>query len=109
MLVALFGGLGIVVGIYAQTFDHHSFINNILILPLTFLGGVFYSIDILPSPWQELSHLNPLFYMVDAVRYGFLGTSDVSIVLSLGVTAVIAVAMVAWSQWLFSSGHKLKP
>ena len=109
LLIALFGALGIVVGIYAQTFDHHSFINNILILPLTFLGGVFYSIEILPSPWEELSHANPLFYMVDSVRYGFLGTSDVSVWLSLGITATIAVGMVAWSQWLFSSGHKLKP
>ena len=109
LLIALFGALGIVVGIFAQTFDHHSFINNILILPLTFLGGVFYSIDILPSPWEELSHLNPLFYMVDSVRYGFLGTSDVSVWLSLGITAVIAIGMVAWSQWLFSSGRKLKP
>lgn len=109
LLVGLFSALGTVVGIYAQTFDHHSFINNILILPLTFLGGVFYSIDILPSPWQEISHLNPIFYMVNAVRYGFLGTSDVSIWLSFGITAVIAAGMVAWSQRLFSTGHKLKP
>ena len=109
LLVGLFSALGTVVGIYAQTFDHHSFINNILILPLTFLGGVFYSIDILPSPWQEISHLNPIFYMVNAVRYGFLGTSDVNIWLSFGVTAVIAAGMVVWSQRLFSTGHKLKP
>ena len=109
LLVTLFGSLGVVVGVYAQTFDHHSFINNILILPLTFLGGVFYSISILPSPWEEVSHANPIFYMVNAVRYGFLGESDVSVLLSFGVTAVIAVAFVAWSQWLFSSGHKLKP
>ena len=58
-----------------------------MILPLTFLGGVFYSVDVLPSPWQELSHLNPIFYLVQAVRYGFLGTSDVSVALSLAVTA----------------------
>ena len=109
LLVGLFSALGTVVGIYAQSFDHHSFINNILILPLTFLGGVFYSIAILPSPWQEISHLNPIFYMVNAVRYGFLGTTDVSIALSFAVTALIAAAMLAWSQWLFSSGHKLKP
>ncbi len=109
LLVGLFSALGTVVGIYAQSFDHHSFINNILILPLTFLGGVFYSIEILPSPWQELSHANPIFYMVNAIRYGFLGTSDVSVALSFAVTALIAAAMVAWSQWLFSSGHKLKP
>jgi len=109
LLVTLFGALGVVVGIYAQTFDHHSFINNILILPLTFLGGVFYSIDILPSPWQEVSHANPLFYMVNSIRYGFLGSSDVSVGLSFGITAVITIGFVAWAQWLFSSGHKLKP
>ena len=109
LLVTLFSALGTVVGIYAQTFDHHSFINNILILPLTFLGGVFYSIDILPSPWHEISHANPIFYIVNSIRYGFLGTSDVSVALCFGVTAVIAAGMVAWSQWLFSSGHKLKP
>lgn len=109
LLIGLFSALGTVVGIYAQSFDHTSFINNILILPLTFLGGVFYSIAILPSPWQEFSHANPIFYMVNAVRYGFLGTSDVSVVLSFAVTALIAAAMLAWSQWLFSTGHKLKP
>ena len=73
LLVALFGALGIVVGIYAETFDHHTFVNNIVILPLTFVGGVFYSVEILPSPWEEISHLNPIFYLVNAVRYGFLG------------------------------------
>ena len=83
LLVVLFGALGIVVGIYAETFDHHTFVNNIVILPLTFLGGVFYSIEVLPSPWEEISHANPIFYMVNAVRYGFLGTSDVSVGLSL--------------------------
>ena len=56
-----------------------AFVNNIVILPLTFLGGVFYSVDLLPRPWQEISHVNPIFYLVQAVRYGFLGTSDVSV------------------------------
>ena len=109
LLVVLFGALGVVVGIYAQSFDHHSFINNILILPLTFLGGVFYSIEILPSPWQEISHANPIFYMVDSIRYGFLGSSDVNVGLAFGFTALVAVAMVAWAQWLFTTGRKLKP
>jgi ABC-2 type transport system permease protein len=109
LLVALFGALGTVVAIYAETFDHHTFVNNIVILPLTFLGGVFYSIDLLPSPWEELSHANPLFYIVNAVRYGFLGTSDVAVWLSFAVTAAIAAAIVAWSQYLFSTGRKLKP
>jgi ABC-2 type transport system permease protein len=109
LLLALFAGLGIVVGIYAQTFDHHTFVNNIVILPLTFLGGVFYSIDVLASPWEEISHANPLFYLVNAVRYGFLGTSDVSVGLSFAVTVAIAAAILAWSQYLFSTGRKLKP
>ena len=109
LLVALFGALGVVVGIYAQTFDHHTFVNNIVILPLTFVGGVFYSVEMLASPWEELSHANPLFYMVNAVRYGFLGTSDVSIALCIGVTAAITLAVIAWSQFLFASGRRLKP
>ena len=80
----LFASLGLVVGIYAETWDHTTFISNIVILPLAFVGGVFYSVDVLPSPWQELSHFNPLFYLVNGVRFGFLGQSDVSIWLSLG-------------------------
>ena len=79
-----------------------------MILPLTFVGGVFYSVDVLPSPWEELSHFNPIFYLVNAVRYGFLGESDVSIWLSLGVVAALAIPVYAWSQWLFSTGRRLK-
>ena len=109
LVVTLFGALGVVVGIYAETFDHHTFINNIVILPLTFVGGVFYSVTILPAPWYELSHANPLFYMVNALRFGFLGTSDANAGLCFAVTAVIALAVVAWSQYLFVTGHRLKP
>jgi ABC-2 type transport system permease protein len=109
LLVALFGALGVIVGIYAETFDHHTFVNNIVILPLTFLGGVFYSVSILPAPWYELSHANPLFYVVSTMRYGFLGVSDVAPWLAFAVTAAMAAAMLAWSQYLFSSGRKLKP
>ena len=109
LLVALFGALGVIVGIYAETFDHHTFVNNIVILPLTFVGGVFYSVDVLPSPWEELSHANPVFYMVNAVRYGFLGTSDAAAGLCFAVTAAIALAAIAWSQALFSTGRRLKP
>jgi ABC-2 type transport system permease protein len=109
LLVTLFAALGTVIGVYAKSFDHHSFVNNILILPLTFLGGVFYSIEILPPFWEAVSHANPLFYMVNAVRYGFLGTSDASVALSFAVTAAMAAVVVAWSQWLFVTGRKLKP
>ncbi|MCW3007913.1 MAG: type transporter [Solirubrobacterales bacterium] len=107
--LALFASLGVVVGIYADSWDHAGFVNNIVILPLTFLGGVFYSVDSLPSPWHEISHANPIFYLVQAVRYGFLGHSDVSVWLALAITGVLAALMVAWSSWLFQTGRKLKP
>jgi ABC-2 type transport system permease protein len=109
LLVVLFGALGTIVGIYAETFDHHTFVNNIIILPLTFLGGVFYSVSVLPAPWQQLSHLNPLFYVVNTLRYGFLGTSDVAAWLAFLVTAAMAAALAGWSQYLFATGRKLKP
>ena len=108
LALVLFSAFGTVVGIYAQTWDHTTFVSNILILPLTFLGGVFYSVDILPSPWHELSHVNPMFYLVQTVRYGFLGTSDVSVWLALGVTAALAIPAFLWSHWLFATGRKLK-
>lgn len=107
--LTLFASLGVVVGIYAKTWDHAGFVQNIVIVPLSFLGGVFYSVNVLPSPWREISHLNPIFYLVQAVRYGFLGTSDVSVPIALAVTGVLAAATVAWSAWLFRSGHRLKP
>jgi ABC-2 type transport system permease protein len=106
--LVLFGALGVVVGIYAEMWDHTTFINNIVILPLAFVGGVFYSVEVLPSPWEELSHFNPVFYLVNAVRFGFLGESDVSVWLSLGVTAALALPVYAWSQWLFTTGKRLK-
>ena len=108
LALILFSSLGTVVGIYAETWDHTTFISNIVILPLVFVGGVFYSIDRLPAPWHELSHVNPLFYLVSAVRYGFLGRADVSVPLALGVTAALAIPVYLWSQWLFTSGRKLK-
>jgi ABC-2 type transport system permease protein len=104
----LFSALGVVVGIYAETWDHTTFIANIVILPLAFVGGVFYSIDVLPSPWEELSHVNPVFYLVNAVRFGFLGDADVSVWLSLAVTAALAVPAYLWAQYLFSTGKRLK-
>jgi ABC-2 type transport system permease protein len=106
--LVLFSALGTVVGIYAETWDHTTFISNIVILPLAFLGGTFYSVKLLPSPWEELSHFNPVFYLVDAVRFGFLGESDVSIWLSLAVTAALAVPAYLWAQYLFSTGKRLK-
>jgi ABC-2 type transport system permease protein len=83
-------------------------VNNIVILPLAFLAGTFYSVDSLSQPWHELSHFNPVFYLVGGVRYGFLGTSDANVWLCIGVTAALAVPAYLYSQWLFTSGRKLK-
>ncbi len=109
LLLVLFCSFGVIVGVYAESWDHTAFVTNLVILPLSFLGGVFYSIDSLPSPWQEISHANPIFYLINAVRYGFLGTSDVSVALSLGVTAAMATTTVVWGVWLFATGRRLKP
>jgi ABC-2 type transport system permease protein len=108
LLLVLFSSLGVVVGIYAETWDHTTFISNIVILPLTFVGGVFYSVNVLPSPWHELSHVNPIFYLVNGMRFGFLGQSDVSVWLCLAVMAALAVPAYLWAQYLFTSGKKLK-
>jgi ABC-2 type transport system permease protein len=108
LILLLFASLGVIVGIYAETWDQAGFVTNIVILPLSFLGGVFYSVALLPSPWQQLSHVNPIFYLINTVRYGFLGTSDVPIGLALGVTAAFALAFVLWSAALFRSGRRLK-
>jgi ABC-2 type transport system permease protein len=103
-----FGALGTIVGIYAEQWDHTTFISNIVILPLAFVGGVFYSVDMLGSPWEELSHFNPLFYLVQAMRFGMLGESDVSVWLSLGVTTAVAIPAYLFSHYLFTSGRRLK-
>ena len=103
-----FSALGTIVGIFAETFDNHTFVSNIVILPLVFLGGVFYSVSSLPAPWEQVSHANPLFYLVNAIRYGFIGHSDVSVGLSLLVIAAFALPLYGWAQWLFSTGRRLK-
>ena len=109
LLLTLFCSFGVVVGIHAESWDQSAFVTNLVILPASFLGGVFYSVSRLPSPWQEISHLNPLYYLIDAVRHGFLGSSDVSPAISLGVAAALAAGCVAWSARLFATGRRLKP
>jgi ABC-2 type transport system permease protein len=109
LLLAIFCSFGVVVGIYAESWDQSAFVTNLVILPASFLGGVFYSVGRLPSPWQEISHVNPLYYLIDAVRHGFLGASDVPIGISLAVGAALAAGCISWSAWLFATGRRLKP
>jgi ABC-2 type transport system permease protein len=106
---AVLGGLGIIAAIYANKFDQMAAITNFVITPLSFLSGTFYSLEALPPLMQTLSHINPMFYMIDGVRYGMLGVSDSSPWLGLAVCSASAVTilMICWA--FFRSGYRLKP
>jgi ABC-2 type transport system permease protein len=102
------GALGIIAGIHSDKVDELAAFQNFIILPLTFLSGVFYSIHSLPPAWQAASHLNPFFYMVDGFRYGFFGASDVSPWVSAAIVAVSFFALSFFTVWLLRSGYKLR-
>jgi ABC-2 type transport system permease protein len=102
------GALGIIAGIHSDKVDELAAFQNFIILPLTFLSGVFYSIQSLPPLWQAASHLNPIFYMVDGFRYGFFGASDVSPWLSLAIVGGSFLALSFLTLWLLRSGYKLR-
>jgi ABC-2 type transport system permease protein len=105
---ALLGVLGLLAGIWAEKFDQIAAFQNFLVLPLTMLSGVFYSIHTLPPLWQQISHLNPFFYMIDGFRYGFFGASDVAPAVSLAVVAVSFALLSAATLWLLRIGYKLR-
>jgi ABC-2 type transport system permease protein len=105
---AVMGVLGIIAGIHSDKVDELAAFQNFIILPLTFLSGVFYSIHSLPPFWQWLSHLNPIFYMVDGFRYGFFGQSDVSPWISLAIVSASFAALSFLTLWLLRSGYKLR-
>ena len=105
---ALLGALGLIAGLWAEKFDQMAAFQNFIIMPMTFLSGVFYSIHSLPDFWQQVSHLNPFFYMIDGFRYGFFGQSDVSPWLSLGVVGVSLAAVSAVAVYLLRIGFKIR-
>lgn len=105
---ALLAVLGLLAGIWAEKFDQIAAFQNFLVLPLTMLSGVFYSIHSLPPLWQRISHLNPFFYMIDGFRYGFFGASDVAPAASFAVVAVSLALLSAATLWLLKSGYKLR-
>ena len=105
---ALLGSLGVVAGIWSEKFDQLAGFQNFIIVPLTFLSGVFYSIHSLPPFWQELSRFNPFFYMIDGFRYGFFGMSDISPWVSLLVVSGCTAAMTLLTLGLLKSGYKLR-
>lgn len=105
----LFASLGVVVGIAAETFDQHAFVANLVVTPLALLAGVFYSARSLEEPWETLTRLDPLFYLVDATRYGFTGHGEAPVAVSLAVTAAVAAAVFALAVALVRRGWRLKP
>ncbi len=104
----IMGSLGMIAGIWADKFDQLAAFQNFLIMPLTMLSGVFYSIHSLPAFWQGVSHFNPVFYMIDGFRYGFFGVSDVSPVVSLGITSLSFLVVAGATLVLLRKGYKLR-
>jgi ABC-2 type transport system permease protein len=108
MGAALMGTLGLIAGLWAEKFDQLAAFQNFVVMPMTFLSGVFYSIHSLPPIWQKVSHLNPFFYMIDGFRFGFFGQSDVSPWLSFSVVGGVLVLVSAIAINLLRTGYKLR-
>ena len=107
VVTLLFAGFGVIGGLWARDFDYLTVLNQFIIRPLVFFGGVFYALDILPEPYRTLSLLNPMVYMVNGVRYGFLSYSDIDPNAALAVLSALTVAVVAVDVWLFRRGYGL--
>lgn len=104
----MLGALGLIAGLWAEKFDQMAAFQNFIIMPMTFLSGVFYSIHSLPAFWQGVSHLNPFFYMIDGFRFGFFGVSDVSPWLSLGIVGAAMLGVSAVAVHLLRIGYKIR-
>jgi len=104
----ILGSLGFITGLWAEKFDHTATVTNFIITPLSFLSGVFYSVDKLPEFFQSISQINPFFYMIDGFRYGFLGVSDGSI--SFGIIYLTILSFIMWfiAFYLYKKGYKIK-
>ena len=104
----LFSLAGLINGVYAKSFDDISIIPTFVLTPLTYLGGIFYSIKMLPEFWQQLSLANPILYMVNAFRYGFLGISDISLLTSYAISIGFIIALYTYSLYLLRKGHGIR-
>lgn len=104
----VFALVGLLAAVWAERFDDMAMLSTFILLPLTYLGGVFYSLDILPPLWRRVSLFNPLLYMIDGIRFGFLGVSDVSPAFSLGLTLALAAVLFAATILVLRSGYRLR-
>ena len=103
-----FSLFGFILGVWADGFEKLQIIPLLVVTPLTFLGGAFYSITMLPEPWQQLSLFNPVVYLVSGFRWAFFGNADVDIAISLGMTLAFLVACLLFVTWIFKTGYRLK-
>ena len=103
-----FAGAGVIVGIYAKTWDSIMVITNFIFMPLIFLGGVFWSIEMLPQFWRNFSMVNPLYWMINGLRYATLGIADTSHQLSLGISVIFAVLFSFLASYMFTKGYRIK-
>jgi ABC-2 type transport system permease protein len=104
----LFAQFGLLAAIYANSFDSLSMFTNFLILPLIYLGGVFYPISLLPQPWGQLSHLNPIFYLIDGFRHALIGVGDLPLWLSFVVGGSMSLVAFGWAAVLIGRGYRLR-
>lgn len=104
-----FAALGVVTGIWAESFDHHAFVANVVVTPLALVGGVFYSAETLPEPWATLTRADPLYYLVDSTRAGFTSAAESPVGLSLAVATATAACIFALAVALLDRGWRLKP
>ena len=107
VITTLFGGLGIIGGLWADDFDYLTVMNQFILRPLVFFGAVFYSLEVLPPLWRQVSLLNPMVYMVNGVRYGMIGVTEIDPNTSLAVLTVAATAVLAVDYLLFKRGYGL--
>lgn len=103
-----FSLFGFIIGVWAKGFEQLNFVPALLITPLTFLGGAFYSVSKLPQPWRDITHFNPVFYLISGFRWSFFDKGDVSVGVSLAVTALFVVICLAAVGWIFRTGWRLK-
>lgn len=104
----IMGFIGIMAGLWAEKFDHMAAVTNFVIMPMTFLSGTFYLIERLPEPFRTFSKYNPVFYLIDGFRYGFIGRAEANLTLGVAVLVVANLGMFALCHWMFRTGYKLR-
>ncbi len=108
MIATTFCLFGFIIGIWGKNFEQIQFIPMLIVTPLTFLGGAFYSVNMLPEPWRTVTHFNPVVYLISGFRWAFYGTADVAVGVSLAATAGFMLACMGVVWWIFRTGYRLK-